>query len=252
MKRAIFPVTFFAIAMGFLESAVVVYLRAIYYPEGFSFPLKIIEGTVAYTEILRETATLVMLITVAILTARSWLIRFAWFIYMFAIWDIFYYLFLWILLGWPDSLFTWDVLFLIPTTWVGPVLAPVVNSLTMILLALAIILADRRTAGLEGQRNVSQVRLTSFEWGCLTAGSLITVLTYTLDYSRYMLERFSLTEWISLSGQAAVLQSAAEYIPVSFNWWLFSSGTLLFVISIACFLWRCFSGRSGTSIHLSD
>ena len=30
----------YAVAMGYLEAAVVVYLRAIYYPEGFSFPLK--------------------------------------------------------------------------------------------------------------------------------------------------------------------------------------------------------------------
>ncbi|MBL7138880.1 MAG: hypothetical protein ISS17_08905, partial [Bacteroidales bacterium] len=135
-------ITLFAIAMGFLESAVVVYLRAIYYPEGFAFPLKIIEGPVATTEILREAATLIMLITVAILAARRWIIRFAWFIYIFAIWDIFYYIFLWLLLGWPESLLTWDILFLIPTTWVGPVLAPVINSLTMIALAGVMIRAD--------------------------------------------------------------------------------------------------------------
>jgi len=137
--------TIFAIAMGFLESAVVIYLREIYYPEGFAFPLNIIHGKIAVTEILREAATIVMLVSVSILAARRWIIRFAWFIYLFAIWDIFYYVFLRVLLGWPESLLTWDILFLIPTTWVGPVLAPVINSLTMILLAILLIVADRRT-----------------------------------------------------------------------------------------------------------
>lgn len=110
--------------MAFLESAVVVYLRAIYYPDGNLFPMKLIEGRIAVTELWREAATMVMLITVAVIVSKRAIERFAWFIYAFAIWDIFYYVFLYFLLGWPQSLLTWDILFLIPVTWTGPVLAP--------------------------------------------------------------------------------------------------------------------------------
>ncbi|MFH1296202.1 MAG: hypothetical protein ABIJ04_02875 [Bacteroidota bacterium] len=226
-------ISLFAIAMGFLESAVVVYLRAIYYPEGFAFPLKIIEGPVAVTEIIREAATLVMLATVAILAARRWIFRFAWFIYLFAIWDILYYIFLWLLLGWPESLLTWDILFLIPTIWVGPVLAPVINSLTMILLALVIIGA--------GEIH-DRIRLSFLAWGCLIAGSLITILAYVHDYTRYMLERFSLAEWYSLSNQTEAMAHAARYVPGGFNWLLFLAGTGLFVLAILLVIRRNFTG----------
>ena len=132
-------VTLFGIAMAYLESAVVVYMREIYYPEGFTFPLKMIEGRIAVTEIFREAATMVMLVTIAMIASRHAIERFAWFLYTFAIWDIFYYVFLYLLLGWPSSLMTWDILFMIPVTWTGPVLAPVINSITMILLATIII-----------------------------------------------------------------------------------------------------------------
>ena len=229
LQNKVIIITLFGIAMGFLESAVVVYLRAIYYPEGFAFPLKIIEGPIAITEIIREAATIIMLLTVSMLASRRWILRFAWFIYLFAIWDIFYYVFLWVLLGWPEYLLTWDILFLIPTTWVGPVLAPVINSVTMILLAVVII----RTGKFK-----QDVRLSFTEWGCLIAGSIVTIMAYTEDYSRYMLDRFSFTEWYSLSNQTAVLAHAAEYIPGSFSWWLFLLGTCLFIIAITFFIYR--------------
>ena len=138
--RTLLIISLFSVAMGFLESAVVVYLRDILYPGGFDFPLSPIPVDLAVTELLREVATLVMLVTIGILVSNRFSTGFAWFIYSFAIWDIFYYVFLKLLLGWPESLFTWDVLFLIPTTWTGPVLSPVLVSLSMILLALVILL----------------------------------------------------------------------------------------------------------------
>lgn len=240
LGKATLILSLFAIAMGFMESAVVVYLRAIYYPEGFAFPLKVIEGPVAVTEVVREAATVVMLATVAMMAARQWLIRFAWFIYLFGIWDIFYYVFLWLLLGWPESLFTWDILFLIPTVWVGPVLAPVINSLTMIGLAMVILIPDRRSAFVPIPGTMAdesgKVRLRLAEWCLLGAGALITIIAYTLEYSSYILERFSLADLISSSGHTAVLQRAAEFIPASFNWWLFCCGELLFLAVIMRFL----------------
>jgi len=132
-------VTLFAVAMGMLESSVVIYLRELYYPAGFKFPLHATSYTVAVTELFRELSTLIMLLGIGMLAGKNKHERFAWFIYSFAIWDIFYYVFLYLLINWPVTLFDWDVLFLLPTMWVGPVWAPVFLSLLMILLALCIL-----------------------------------------------------------------------------------------------------------------
>ncbi|HEY4798398.1 MAG TPA: hypothetical protein VII99_04895, partial [Bacteroidia bacterium] len=139
MKRTFIWISLFSIAMGFLESAVVVYLRAIYYPRGFDFPLTNMNSLIAFTELGREAATIIMLAGIGIITGKNPTQRFAWFLYCFAIWDIFYYIFLKVLLNWPDSLFTWDILFLIPFPWVGPVICPCIISISMIALALLLI-----------------------------------------------------------------------------------------------------------------
>ena len=139
MKQKLIWVSIFAVAMGFFEAAVVIYLRKLMYPAGFSFPLAPIEHGLAVTEILREAATLIMLLSAGILAGRYATERFAWFIYAFAIWDIFYYIFLKLLIGWPESFMTWDILFLIPATWVGPVITPVIVSLSMIVLAAVVL-----------------------------------------------------------------------------------------------------------------
>jgi hypothetical protein len=137
-------VSILSIAMAFVESAVVVYLRAIYYPEGFSFPLThAIDGLIR-TELLREAATIFMLLSVSILAARKLWERFAYFLLCFSVWDIFYYVWLKALLDWPATLFEWDVLFLIPIPWIGPVIAPVSVSLLMVLFSLIIIDAFKR------------------------------------------------------------------------------------------------------------
>jgi hypothetical protein len=137
--KTIICVTIFAIALAFAESAVVVYLRAIYYPEGFSFPLKAFTDYKVLVEILREVATLFMLTAVAYLAGRRFWERFAYFMISFGIWDIFYYVWLKVLLDWPSSMFDWDVLFLIPLPWIGPVIAPVSIAILMIVFGLCII-----------------------------------------------------------------------------------------------------------------
>ena len=139
MKRLFLWLTLFSIAMGFFESAVVVYLRAIYYPNGFNFPLINMNPAIAITELGREAATIVMLAGIGIVAGKNNTQRFAWFLYCFAIWDIFYYVFLKVLLNWPESLFTWDILFLIPLPWVGPVICPCIISLSMILLSVILV-----------------------------------------------------------------------------------------------------------------
>ena len=127
--------TVFSIAMAFLETAVVIYLREIYYPNGFMFPMVPMEGRLAVTEFWREAATLVMLLGVGVLAGKNFPTRFGGFIMAFAVWDIFYYVFLKLMLHWPESWLTWDLLFLIPVPWTGPVITPIIASLTMILLA---------------------------------------------------------------------------------------------------------------------
>jgi len=99
LKKNLAILSLFAIAMGLLESAVVIYLRDILYPGGFDFPLNPVRPDLVWTEMLRELSTLVMLLAVGILAGRNTAERFGWFLYSFAVWDIFYYVFLWVLVG---------------------------------------------------------------------------------------------------------------------------------------------------------
>ncbi len=136
----------FSAAMAFVESAVVVYLRGLFYPEGFYGALAAMPVFYYATEVFREVATIVMLATVSLLAARrGWWERAAYFLFCFGVWDIFYYVWLYALLGWPPSLLTTDVLFLIPVPWVAPVLAPVAASAVMIGAAVAILAGKTRS-----------------------------------------------------------------------------------------------------------
>ncbi len=130
----------YAVAMAFLESAVVVYLqRALGIQVGALFPLQDPAGVgdLAAIEVGREAATLVMLATVGWLAGRSGLERLAWTAVAFGTWDILYYAWLWVFVGWPPSLGTWDLLFLIPVPWAGPVWAPVAVSVALVGFGLA-------------------------------------------------------------------------------------------------------------------
>jgi hypothetical protein len=229
LKKLLLVITSFAIAMGLLEAVVVVYLREILYPGGFRFPLSPIPVNLAVTELFREVATLVMLLTAGMMGARADRLHpgrfstgFAWFIYSFAIWDIFYYVFLKLFLGWPESLMTWDVLFLIPTTWTGPVLTPVLVSLTMILLALLILFAAER-----GKNS----RILWQEWTGLIVGSLVLIFGFIFDYSRFMLSQITLGEMLQVMN-TEVLDLATSYVPASFPWWIFVPGLVIILTSI--------------------
>lgn len=217
----------FGLAMGLLESAVVVYLRELYYPEGFAFPLKPMSPALILTEILREAATLVMLIAVGVLTGRTRTERFAYFIYTFAVWDIFYYVFLKLLLNWPESLLTWDILFLLPTTWAGPVIAPLILSLLMIALSLAISYFTDHSL---------QTRITAREWLALVAGSLVVIVSFTLAYVQFMLSYFSLAKL--LIPDSEVMDRALTFVPHRFHWGIFAAGALIICYGLAAFILR--------------
>jgi hypothetical protein len=137
-------VILFSISMAYLESAVVVYLRMIYYPEGFSFPLKLIPATTYIIEAGREIATIIMLAAAGYLAGRNLAERIFYFLLSFGFWDIFYYIWLRVFLCWPATVFDYDVLFLIPVPWAGPVIAPVIISLTMIGISAAGIIFQKK------------------------------------------------------------------------------------------------------------
>ncbi|HLN20706.1 MAG TPA: hypothetical protein VK213_06430 [Bacteroidales bacterium] len=135
----------FGISMAHLEGVVVVYLRkALGILDSASnidslskFPKKYLR-----IEITREASTIIMLVVIAYLSGSSWPERGILFLWTFAFWDLFYYFSLFILIKWPPSLNTIDVLFLIPVPWIAPVWFPIgVSSLTIIVIAIIYLFA---------------------------------------------------------------------------------------------------------------
>jgi len=222
-------VTLFAGAMGMLESSVVIYLRELYYPTGFQFPLKATSYTVAITEIFRELATLIMLLGIGVLAGKSKHERFAWFIYSFAIWDIFYYVFLYLIISWPVGLGDWDVLFLLPMMWVGPVWAPVILSLLMILLALSIL-------HFSNHRNDASLKLT--EWALLITGAIIVIIAFCKDFYLYMTTHFPTVPGDQLFFSKRTFEYAAQYIPSRFDLLLFLFGCVVICSGMGLYVIR--------------
>jgi hypothetical protein len=194
--RPVLILLLFGVAFGYLEAAVVSYLRILheparrhFYPDrpsGELFPLLTLEQVQAagpeqqktlFVEIGREASTMLMLASVAwavASNARQWA---AAFVIAFGVWDIVFYVCLKLLLGWPASLFTWDILFLIPVPWVGPVIAPMLVSVAMIIAGIWCLWREAAGRPLRiGFWNVVGVLL----------GALVIVLSFTLDYRNIM------------------------------------------------------------------
>lgn len=206
----------FSVAMGFLEAAVVVYLRDLYYPEGFNFPLKAMSARNTIVELLREAATIIMLAGIGVLSASTAKQRLAFFLASFAIWDLFYYVFLKLILDWPESFYTWDILFLIPVPWFGPVITPCIISLTMLLLAAALIQRDLQS---------SVTRLSLNEWILLILGSLVVIGSWTWEYL------------VHSSKAVDPMLAINTYVPQSYAWIVFWIGEALLLCAIY-FFWR--------------
>jgi len=117
---------------GLVEAAVVFYLRAFLDPGGTRFPLVELPPLILSVELWREFATLVLLVCFAALAVRGAVARLAAFLVAFGIWDLAYYAALRLIMHWPASWTDWDILFLLPVLWMGPVYAPVLVSMTMI------------------------------------------------------------------------------------------------------------------------
>jgi len=114
------------LTIGWFEASVVVYLRQIFYPGGFQFPLVAMPLRLLGVEVAREACSLALLAGVAWLAGRRLAERIGAFLLLFGIWDLTYYGVLKFVLDWPAGLGTWDILFLIPVPWASPVWAPVI------------------------------------------------------------------------------------------------------------------------------
>ncbi len=217
--RTLLVVIVFSIAMATLESAVVVYLRALYYPNGFTVALRMIDQRILLVEIAREAATLFMLVGVAWLAGNNFKDRFAYFLLSFAVWDIFYYLWLKAFIDWPSSLLEWDILFLIPFTWLGPVLAPVICSITMILLSVVILRSNKK--------------LSIGLWSLLIGGSTVILYTFLKDYGSIIITNGFFRDYSLIMQNKDFLAIASAYIPQSFSWYFFAIGETLILAGVA-------------------
>jgi hypothetical protein len=217
----------FSVAFAWVESAVVVYLRKIYFDGVFKFPLVIVweEGKhiidpLIQIEFGREIATIIMLVAVGYVTGKSKLQRFCFFMIAFGIWDIFYYLWLYVMVGWPGSLLTWDLLFYVPLPWVGPVITPVLIAVAMVGAGSLIIYYDEKGY-------VMRWRLydMAIEFGC----GLLIIVAFCWDWKNILQVPGDITR----SG-----------IPNPFAWWLYLPAYLFSITYFAIRLKKILSEGS--------
>jgi hypothetical protein len=194
----------FAIAMAWVEAASVFYIRALvdriepYQPH----PLPMNEA-LGYVELWREAATLVMFGTLGVLAGRTWRRRAGYAAIAFGAWDIFYYVFLRLISGWPRTLLDWDILFLLPLPWWGPVLAPV--SIAVVMIVWGTLVTQSADAAADSR----------WAWALGWTGIVLALGVFMID------------AWRALPhGREAVLQ----VLPTTFNWPLFWVALLLMAL----------------------
>lgn len=202
--------TIFAVAIAYLEATVVVYLRQIYYPDNLQvlFPPKMFSSFNLVVEIFREAATIIIMLSIAFLIERKNRTRiFAAFIFQFGVWDIFYYIWLTVTIGWPISLMEWDILFLIPWAWLGPWICPVLISILFIVWSAKVLLSGKEYI-------LSKLNLWLFIFGSILG--LISFLQPAIPF---------------------IINNRVEdfqyFIPGNFWWWLFIPGYLLMTVGLA-------------------
>jgi hypothetical protein len=214
-------VVLFAVAMAWVESAVVFYLRTMinriepYQPT----PLPV-AGGIGLAEMVRELATLVMLLTVGCLAGRTARTRLAYTLIAFGAWDIFYYVFLKLLTPWPRSLLDWDVLFLVPLPWWGPVIAPISIALLMICWGTLVTQFER------GNRSI---------WSDWKAWS-VNLIGVAMALYVFM------EDAIHVAGQGT--QALRELLPTQFNWPLFIIALVLMSSPLLAIIRRLFRSNA--------
>jgi hypothetical protein len=203
----------FAIAMAWVESAAVYYLRVLVdRVEPYQANPLPVAGTLGAVELVREAATLLMLLAIGILAGRTWPHRIAYAAIAFGVWDIFYYVFLRVMTGWPRSPFDWDVLFLLPLPWWGPVIAPV--SIAALMIVWGTLTTQRAVASpVSGPRAL---------WLLNGAGIALALYVFMAD-------------------AIVALQLGLDVravLPTSFNWWLFGTSLALMAAPVVDAGWR--------------
>ena len=200
----------FAVAMAYLESAVVVYLREMYGIVDLIKDTPLSPDKYTIIEIGREAATLVMLALVGLITGETRQKKIGYSIFAFGIWDIFYYVWLYLFIQWPKSLLEWDILFLIPLPWWGPVITPVLISIFFILVGYFLITKEK-------------IILSKIDWTIFWISILIILFTFMEDGIK-----------IILSGNIDL--NAVR--PTNFNWSLFFIGYAGMVTSVLRVIFR--------------
>jgi len=213
-------VALYAIAMAWVEAAVVYYLRTLVnrIDPYQSNPLPLAPG-LDEAELIRERATMVMLFAVGWLAGATWRSRGGYMLVAFGIWDVFYYLFLRIMTGRPKSLLDWDVLFLIPLPWWGPVWAPASIALLMILGGTFITQIER--SPVSPGSNWKSLALAA-------AGAGLALFAFMADAIR-------------TAGQGT--EALRTMLPVRFNWPLFSVGLALMALPAVEVAWQVLRAR---------
>ncbi len=209
-------VLLFGIAFAWVESAVVVYLREIYFKGSFYFPLvlewqdkRIVADHLMYIEFGREIATILMLASVGLLAGRTGFQKFCYFIISFGIWDIFYYGWLWVMVGWPESLLTWDLLFFIPLPWVGPVISPILIAAAMVTAGTLILYLEEK--GYE-------IAWRWYDWAVELIFALLMIVAFCWDWKNII----RLPDGVVRDG-----------MPNPFAWWLYLPALILSVLYFA-------------------
>ncbi|HEJ83476.1 MAG TPA: hypothetical protein ENO25_02810 [Desulfobacteraceae bacterium] len=214
----------FSVAFAWVESSIVVYLREIFYKGSFGFPLWVRWENGEYAgnyltriELFREAATIIMLAAVGLAAGRNPIQKFSFFMISFGIWDIFYYVWLYVMIGWPESLMTWDILFLLPLPWVGPVITPVLIALAMTVAGTLIIFYDEKGYA---------IRFRWFDWLIVLGCGLLMIVAFCWDWKNI-----------------AQLPDGDHYtgIPNPFLWELYLPAYLFSVIYFLIRLRQCLS-----------
>lgn len=201
--RKLPPVALYAIAMGYVEGAVVAYLREMRGIDNLLQDLPTALDRFAAIEIGREAATVVMLLAVGWMAGRRLQDRLGYFVFAFGLWDLSYYGWLALFEGWPKSPLDWDILFLIPVPWWGPVLAPA--------LIAAVMCVGGAAAVIGAERGVAW-RLTWTNAAVAAAGVALVLYTFTAD---------------GLGALPDGREAVAGVRPSDFQWPLFALGFIV-------------------------
>jgi hypothetical protein len=214
-----FVVMGFAMSMAWVEAAVVTYLRILIgrIDPYQANPLPIV-GSLGTTELIREAATLLMLLAVGILAGKNGRTRLGFAAAAFGAWDLLYYVFLRLMTGWPGSLFDWDILFLLPLPWWGPVLAPAAIAALMLAGGTLLALAPPRASSRAGARLL---------WGMAASGAALALYCFMAN---------------ALATAAQGSQAVRQSLPVEFPWLPFLIALALLAAPVVQ-LTRDFAGR---------